>query len=278
VKNDTAVRRLYWVNRSSAVNQYEFYQFGMLLQPLANAVQGGNLQAAGYQYLTAKVWLAYILGNQIELNFRDERYLPFEGAGAISTWQLELTQESTLRQFSYDTISDVILHMHYTSREDTGDFRAQAISNLTTVLQTALSDFPQMRLFDLMHDFPTEWYQFLQGSSGTLTLNIEQKHFPFLAQNRTIHIEHVWLYVRPTSTSSSSSKIPTAASVGIPPATTPTMLSFSPLGTFYAAELQLSSVPLDVTQPWNLGLSSNNGHFADGDIIDCYMAVRYTLY
>jgi hypothetical protein len=26
-----------------------------------------------------------------ELNFRDERYLPFEGAGAISTWQLELT-------------------------------------------------------------------------------------------------------------------------------------------------------------------------------------------
>jgi len=27
-----------------------------------------------------------------KLNFRDERYLPFEGAGAISTWQLELIQ------------------------------------------------------------------------------------------------------------------------------------------------------------------------------------------
>jgi hypothetical protein len=26
-----------------------------------------------------------------ELNFRDERYLPFEGAGAISRWRLELS-------------------------------------------------------------------------------------------------------------------------------------------------------------------------------------------
>ena len=25
-----------------------------------------------------------------ELNFRDERYLPFEGGGAISTWRMEL--------------------------------------------------------------------------------------------------------------------------------------------------------------------------------------------
>jgi hypothetical protein len=27
-----------------------------------------------------------------ELNFRDERYLPFEGAGAISEWRLEFLQ------------------------------------------------------------------------------------------------------------------------------------------------------------------------------------------
>jgi hypothetical protein len=50
-----------------------------------------------------------------ELNFRDERYLPFEGAGAISQWQLELP--TTLKPFDYDTISDVILHVHYTARD-----------------------------------------------------------------------------------------------------------------------------------------------------------------
>ena len=30
-----------------------------------------------------------------ELNFRDERYLPFEGAGAVSEWRIELPRTST---------------------------------------------------------------------------------------------------------------------------------------------------------------------------------------
>lgn len=47
-----------------------------------------------------------------ELNFRDERYLPFENTGAISSWRLELPQG--IRQFDYNTIADVILHVKYT--------------------------------------------------------------------------------------------------------------------------------------------------------------------
>ena len=35
-----------------------------------------------------------------ELNFRDERYIPFEGAGAISKWRIELP--GTFREFDYD--------------------------------------------------------------------------------------------------------------------------------------------------------------------------------
>jgi hypothetical protein len=49
-----------------------------------------------------------------EPSLRDERYLPFEGAGAESTWKLELP--SDYRAFDYDTISDVILHIRYTAR------------------------------------------------------------------------------------------------------------------------------------------------------------------
>ncbi|EWG35881.1 hypothetical protein FVEG_00075 [Fusarium verticillioides 7600] len=51
-----------------------------------------------------------------ELNFNSERYLPFENAGTISTWKLELSQH--VRQFSYESISDVILHLKYTSRQE----------------------------------------------------------------------------------------------------------------------------------------------------------------
>lgn len=49
-----------------------------------------------------------------ELNFKDERYLPFEGAGAISKWRLELP---TIRQYDYRTISDAIIHLKYTASE-----------------------------------------------------------------------------------------------------------------------------------------------------------------
>ena len=46
------------------------------------------------------------------VNLRDERFLPFEGAGVESTWRMELRSE--FRKCYYDTISDVILHIRYT--------------------------------------------------------------------------------------------------------------------------------------------------------------------
>ncbi|HEU0076705.1 MAG TPA: neuraminidase-like domain-containing protein, partial [Longimicrobiaceae bacterium] len=50
-----------------------------------------------------------------ELSFRDERYLPFEGAGAVSEWRLELPRETNA--FDFDTITDVVLKVSYTARE-----------------------------------------------------------------------------------------------------------------------------------------------------------------
>ena len=63
-----------------------------------------------------------------ETNLRDERYLPFEGAGVISTWRIELP--TAFRQFDYETISDVILHLRYTAREGGELLREQATATL----------------------------------------------------------------------------------------------------------------------------------------------------
>ena len=41
-----------------------------------------------------------------ETNLRDERYLPFEGVGAISEWHIQLPRD--FRQFDYETISDIV--------------------------------------------------------------------------------------------------------------------------------------------------------------------------
>ena len=49
-----------------------------------------------------------------DVNLRDERWLPFEGQGAISTWNLVLDPRDN--NFDFTTITDVILHVRYTAR------------------------------------------------------------------------------------------------------------------------------------------------------------------
>ena len=54
-------------------------------------------------------------GGLFELNFRDERYLPFEGAGVISRWRIALDPDAN--GFDFNTLSDVVLHIRYTARD-----------------------------------------------------------------------------------------------------------------------------------------------------------------
>lgn len=53
------------------------------------------------------------------------RYLPFEGEGAISTWRVELSQQSS--PFDYKSIGDIILHMRYTARQGGEALRRAAV-------------------------------------------------------------------------------------------------------------------------------------------------------
>ncbi len=130
-----------------------------------------------------------------ELNFKDERYLPFEGAGAISQWKIELNADPELRQFDYNTISDVVIHVSYTAREDAGLFRQQAISHVKDFLSNAaeLSTQPLMRMFNMKHEFSSEWHKFLHpviaGADQTLAITLRREHFPFFTQNKTINVK-----------------------------------------------------------------------------------------
>lgn len=132
-----------------------------------------------------------------ELSFRDERYLPFEGAGAISEWKIELTEEPELRQFDYASISDVILQMNYTAREDAGAFKVKAVENIKSFLKkgTELGDQPLTRMFSMRHEFATEWHRFLfplvAGSEQIMRFKLEESHFPFLAKRRNIDVMQV---------------------------------------------------------------------------------------
>jgi hypothetical protein len=59
-----------------------------------------------------------------ELSFGGERYAPFEGAGIISRWKLELP--SPFRQFDYNSIGDVLFTVNFTSLEGGAAWKNQA--------------------------------------------------------------------------------------------------------------------------------------------------------
>jgi hypothetical protein len=127
-----------------------------------------------------------------ELDFRDERYLPFEGCGAISEWELELPQEEALRQFDYETISDVIFHIKYTAKEDI-NLKDMVVENLLANLSNLYSE----RVFSLRHEFPTQWHRFLQYSDeAELALQITKEMFPFFTKSKILSITKLKFFVK----------------------------------------------------------------------------------
>ena len=93
-------------------------------------------------------------------NLRDERFLPFEGAGAESAWKLDLPKD--YRTFDYNTISDVILHIRYTARQGVNPTSVKAA--LDGLFQEANQSNLAL-LFSLRHDFPSEWSAFVNGGN-----------------------------------------------------------------------------------------------------------------
>jgi hypothetical protein len=132
-----------------------------------------------------------------ELNFRDERYLPFEYQGAVSRWRLELPPENNY--FDLDTVSDVVLHLDYTAREGGEVLRAAAQDDARGRLPG-----DGLRLFDVQHDFPDAWPPARRpGPEGredepgqrhhSLRLGLTPAMFPFVPGRRVRTVDRVLL-------------------------------------------------------------------------------------
>jgi hypothetical protein len=124
-----------------------------------------------------------------ELSFRDERYLPFEFRGAVSRWRIELPPENN--RFELDTLGDVVMQLNYTAREGGDALRDAARAH-------ALCRLPGdgMRLFDVRHDFPDEWYR-LQGAEdgGRLPVRLGREHFGFVPGGCDLSVTRVDVFV-----------------------------------------------------------------------------------
>ena len=119
-----------------------------------------------------------------ELNFRDERYVPFEGAGAISNWHLKMNKD--FAQFDFNSITDVVIHMNYMAREG-GQALRDEVNLDTAINDQALAENQTglFRVYDLKREFSTQWYQFLNpatpGDDQILVLDKLDEKLPYFA-------------------------------------------------------------------------------------------------
>jgi hypothetical protein len=229
-----------------------------------------------------------------EFSFKDDRYLPFECAGAISEWELELSTEKDLRQFDQSRIADVILHMSYTAREDGGLFKEKAGDYLTDFLKNTsdLPEQPLLRLFSLKEEFPTEWHTFLHPAAGDQILKVVlgQQRFPFLAQNRTVTVGEITVVARCSDAGSYKLVLSyTDEDDDIVSSSEITMSAKDRFGglkgaTIGATDAGLNLEDLDVTKEMTIKLKrSGAANFASlatqpkNEVTDLYLAVAYRL-
>ncbi len=190
-----------------------------------------------------------------ELSFRDERYMPFEGLGAVSQWSLSLPK--TFRQFDYQTINDVILSISYTAEQD-GALRARVEDqNATLALSVAnyLANNPVRRLFSLRQDFSSGFTRLLRNSAGTAVLfEIADRNFPLVLQGRTFQVRRAELLLRPgrgTVPNGVIIQVDGTEVQGFAPDATLGNLPAAPMPPAFGANLR-SQHPVVVQSPGNL--------------------------
>jgi hypothetical protein len=109
-----------------------------------------------------------------ELRFDDDRYLPFEGTGAVSSWRLELSGKRG--SYNRNELAEVKIELKYTARQG-GKVFAEAVKGLLKPYETAV-------YFDLATMFPNEFFAWVYGETEDLEINVTRELFPNLSGSK----------------------------------------------------------------------------------------------
>jgi Tc toxin complex TcA C-terminal TcB-binding domain/Neuraminidase-like domain/Putative peptidoglycan binding domain/Salmonella virulence plasmid 28.1kDa A protein len=135
-----------------------------------------------------------------ELNHHDERYLPFEGAGAIGTWKLRLN--AVHPPFDYRSISDVILHLRYTARDGGAPLADAAAGAVRTQLNAVVLAQSRRGLYKLVspkQELASQWHAFLHpavGDDQRLAFDLAPDRFPFFSHGLDLKVTGIDIYAK----------------------------------------------------------------------------------
>ncbi len=214
-----------------------------------------------------------------QFNFQDERYLPFERAGAISTWRLSLPKE--FRTFDYGTISDVILHLSYTAREGGDALRSTVEEHVGNEINRWIDEVAEegqglFRLISLKHEFPSQIHHLLftsEGAPQATALPLTRRHFPYFLRGRELTVTHALLIIKPKEGQTVDSAGLTATLNGVAGSAFAPLVDLEGLA---GSDFTLNHViEPEGGSPWELEVS--NGTLAPVEVGDLYLLVTYTV-
>jgi hypothetical protein len=174
-----------------------------------------------------------------QLDFRSDRYVPFEGAGACSSWHLELNPLDN--EFDTRTISDVVVHLQYTAREG-GEL-------LRSVARERAQQSERHRYLSARQDLVDAWHAFQLGPvSGDRSLALGSLAARFFSNGLGVGYTVSKVIVVAVASEGFGSGSPSGtANVTFGGITSPPNVNFSPtigslsLGTSRAASLESSA-------------------------------------
>ena len=217
-----------------------------------------------------------------EVNFRDERYLPFEGAGAISRWRIDLPHDCNA--FDFDTLSDIVIKLSYTANDGGKPLADAARKSLharwaTTELAEGASPMtPLRRLFRVRYEFSDSWMQFrnaLKNGNATLSLTIDRDRFPYLFRGAKISIVGFQLFAMLTDVITQPSFTLTVT----PPQDQGKDISLTPSftdKTVLVSELLEPSPPVELSSSTDWIISADAG-IPIASVRDLAVVVTYTV-
>jgi hypothetical protein len=132
--------------------------------PLDLSTVGAAGAPASYTSIAGGTQIATSTGQNdaglFDVNLRDERWLPFEGCGAISTWLLELDPRDN--PFDFTTITDVIVTVRYTARAGNASVVRDALSKKA-------KSSPRAVLVSVRDTFEDAYYAFFNPAGASPT-------------------------------------------------------------------------------------------------------------
>ncbi|GAB4384359.1 MAG: hypothetical protein Kow00121_47710 [Elainellaceae cyanobacterium] len=141
-----------------------------------------------------------------ELNFGDERYLPFEGTGAVSSWRLELNGKKG--SYNPADLLDVTIKLRYTAK--------QGGSRFANEVRGVLKPYNATSFFDIAYNFPDEWAALTSGDSDEVTISLTREMFPNMSSSRIIGLLTRYQYDGSNNNGSNKGAIFTINDLSVP--------------------------------------------------------------